>query len=59
MKFFFIFFLFYIELVIKKINSYVVFPLKTLEKENYIFYKDESEKSILKKFYYSDIYTKL
>ena len=59
MKFFFIFFFFYIDLIIKKINSYVVFPLKTLEKENYIFYKDESEKSILKKYYYSDIYTTL
>ena len=59
MKFLFIFFFSFINLIIKKINSYVVFPLKTLEKDNYIFSKDESEKSILKKYYYSDIYTTL
>ena len=44
---------------INKIESFIVLPLKTLPKENYVFSKDNSEKSTLKKFYHSDIYTTL
>ena len=46
-------------LKINNIKSFIVFPLKTLPKNNYIFSQDNSEKSIIKKFYYSDIYTPL
>ena len=41
------------------IDSYIVFPLKTLSKENYVFSKDYSEISTIKKYFYSDIYTTL
>ena len=40
-----------------EIFSYIVFPLNTLPKDNYVFSKDKSENSIIKKFFYSDIYT--
>ncbi len=37
--------------------SYIVLPLKTLPKDNYLFYKDNSANTIIKKFFHSDIYT--
>lgn len=37
--------------------SYIVLPLKTLPKDNYLFYKDKSEKPIIKKYFHSDMYT--
>jgi hypothetical protein len=52
-----LFFIFIIN--INKSYSLVVLPLKTLPKENYIFYKDNSELSTIKKYFHSDIYTLL
>jgi len=46
-----------IILNINKIYSYIVFPLKTLPKDNYVFSQKNNEKSIVKKMFYSDIYT--
>ena len=46
-----------IILNIHKLYSYVVFPLKTLSKDNYVFSKKNNEKSIVKKMFYSDVYT--
>ena len=49
MKKIFPFFPLIIILNINKIYSYVVFPLQTLSKNNYVFSKKNNEKSIVKK----------
>ena len=54
-----IIFLFFFISIINIIHSYIVFPLKTLSKENYVFSNNISELSTIKKFFYSDIYTSL
>ena len=50
-------YIFILNININKSYSLVILPLKTLPKENYIFYKEDTPESIIKKYFYSDIYT--
>ena len=59
MKFCLFFFLFIFIIYINEYICYVVFPLDTLPKENYVFSSKNSETSTIKKIYYSDVYTSI
>ena len=50
-------YLYIIFLGTNEMASYIALPLKILPKENYVFSKDNSEKSIIKQYFYDDIYT--
>lgn len=51
-----IIFLFILIFNTNEIVAYIVFPIKTLPKDFYVFSKDNSEKSTIKKYFHSDVY---
>ena len=50
---------YFLFLLFELINTAIVLEVKSLPKDNYIFFTENTNKSIIKKHYHSDIYTSL